>query len=102
MDKETAANKNTSLLKELLADFRRFIRSVISGEFFRTLKRDFTELKEFYLEEERLKKALLALAKLSAREIGRSLLEEIETFIGKARVHDDLSLIIIKRKEQTA
>jgi len=40
------------ILRELLDNLWDFFRSFFSGEFFRTIKREFHELKEFYLDEE--------------------------------------------------
>ena len=50
-----------------------------------------------FFGEERLQKSLPRLSPLSSEEIGTTLLDEIKTFIGDARVSDDLSMIIVKR-----
>lgn len=54
------------------------------------------EVGEFY-GESRLNGLLATLAGLSAEEIGVRLLTEVERFVGEARAHDDLSLVVLKR-----
>jgi sigma-B regulation protein RsbU (phosphoserine phosphatase) len=50
-----------------------------------------------FFGEARLFSFLSTLAGLAAHEIGTKLLTEIEGFVGEARAHDDLSVIILKR-----
>ncbi len=54
------------------------------------------EFGEFF-GEQRLNNFLPTLNGLSATEIGVRLLSEVERFVGEARAHDDLSLVVLKR-----
>jgi len=50
---------------------------------------------EFF--DKRLDELLPALTRLSAEASGKWIIDAVEKFIGSARVHDDLSLLILKR-----
>ncbi len=50
-----------------------------------------------FFGEPRLFSFLPTLAGLPANEIGTKLLAEVQGFVGEARAHDDLSLIVLKR-----
>ena len=50
-----------------------------------------------FFGEQRLANFLPTLTGLSATEIGVRLLSEVERFVGEARAHDDLSLVVLKR-----
>lgn len=50
-----------------------------------------------FFGEERLFELLASLAGLAAHEIGARILGEVENFIGEAKAHDDLSLIVLQR-----
>jgi hypothetical protein len=50
-----------------------------------------------FFGEEKLFAFLASLTGLAAHEIGARILREVENFIGEAKAHDDLSLIVIKR-----
>ena len=56
------------------------------------------EAGEFF-GDERLQKSLPELSLLSAREMGESVLKEVKGFVGEAKAHDDLSMMILKRKK---
>jgi hypothetical protein len=51
-----------------------------------------------FFGEPRLFSLLSTLGGLAAHEIGARILAEVEAFVGEARAHDDLSLIVLKRK----
>jgi sigma-B regulation protein RsbU (phosphoserine phosphatase) len=51
-----------------------------------------------FFGEKRLEQLLPNIAGLSAPAAGRRLLEAISAFIGTAAPHDDLSMIILRRK----
>jgi hypothetical protein len=50
-----------------------------------------------FFGEQRLMAFLRALVGLSAQKIGERMVAEVNHFVGEARVHDDLSLIALKR-----
>jgi len=50
-----------------------------------------------FFGEQRVLRLLPELGKLTARELGERLLQEIDHFVGEARASDDLSLVILKR-----
>lgn len=50
-----------------------------------------------FFGEERLKKTLPKMQRLSSQSFGTRLIADIEYFIGDAPAHDDLSLLVIKR-----
>lgn len=50
-----------------------------------------------FFGEERLFTLLASLTALAAPDIGTRILHEAENFIGEAKAHDDLSLIVVKR-----
>ncbi len=52
--------------------------------------------------EKRLVDVLPALTNLSAQQIGERLVEEVDRFVGDAKVHDDLSVAIIRRRSTTS
>lgn len=54
------------------------------------------EAGEFF-GDERILALLAACAQSSANQIGSRLLAEVDRFVGEARAHDDLSMIVLKR-----
>ena len=54
------------------------------------------EAGEFF-GDERFQALLPGLAPLSASAIGERILSEVRTFVADAKVHDDLSLVVLKR-----
>jgi serine phosphatase RsbU (regulator of sigma subunit) len=50
-----------------------------------------------FLGEDRFHRQLTAVSQESAREIGEGLLDSVKDFVGDARAHDDLSLLICRR-----
>jgi hypothetical protein len=50
-----------------------------------------------FFGDERLLALLPSLAGLSANKIGERILSEVDRFVGEARAHDDLSLVVLKR-----
>jgi sigma-B regulation protein RsbU (phosphoserine phosphatase) len=50
-----------------------------------------------FLGDQRLLAFLPVLAGFSVPQIGERILAEIDRFVGEARAHDDLSLIVLKR-----
>jgi sigma-B regulation protein RsbU (phosphoserine phosphatase) len=50
-----------------------------------------------FFGDQRLLAFLPALAGFSAPQIGEQILAEVDRFVGEARAHDDLSLIVLKR-----
>lgn len=50
-----------------------------------------------FFGEERLKEILKPLRNLSSENIGQTILFEIDNFIKQAQVHDDISLIVLKK-----
>ena len=50
-----------------------------------------------FFGEDRLSKSLIEHSQRTAEEIGNKILEAVKSFIGEARVSDDLSLVILKR-----
>ena len=55
------------------------------------------ELGEFF-GTQRLVNLLPTLSNLEARAIGEKIVQEVDRFTGEARVYDDLSLVVLKRK----
>jgi serine phosphatase RsbU (regulator of sigma subunit) len=53
-----------------------------------------SEQREF--DQERLRTVAAKLAPLSARQIKDALVNEIRTFVGQARAHDDLTFVVLK------
>ena len=51
-----------------------------------------------FFGEPRLFSFLPTLGSLSAHEIGARIMDEVDAFVGEARAHDDLSLIVLKCK----
>jgi serine phosphatase RsbU (regulator of sigma subunit) len=54
------------------------------------------EVDEFF-GDERFRAHLPGLARASAKDIGTSLVAAVDEFVGDARPHDDLSLIVLRR-----
>ena len=50
-----------------------------------------------FFGDERLRARLPALARLAARDIGTRVVAAVDEFVGDARPHDDLSLIVLRR-----
>jgi sigma-B regulation protein RsbU (phosphoserine phosphatase) len=50
-----------------------------------------------FFGDERFQRLLPGLASLQASQIGARILDEVQDFVGEARTHDDLSLVILKR-----
>lgn len=55
------------------------------------------ENEEFY-GDENLKRTLLDSRNLTCNEIGKKIMFSVDSFVGDAPLHDDLSMIILKRK----
>ncbi|RMH44963.1 MAG: hypothetical protein D6688_07055, partial [Alphaproteobacteria bacterium] len=53
----------------------------------------------WFFDEDRLHAILPQLPGRSAEHAGRRILSAVEHFIGDARPHDDLSLVVLKRRE---
>ncbi|NNG27668.1 MAG: serine/threonine-protein phosphatase, partial [Ignavibacteriaceae bacterium] len=56
------------------------------------------ETGEFF-SEERLTMELSNISEMSTKQIGEKILAMVDRFVGKAKVHDDLTLAIIKRSK---
>jgi sigma-B regulation protein RsbU (phosphoserine phosphatase) len=50
-----------------------------------------------FFGDERLRASLPALARMAARDIGTRVVAAVDDFVGDARPHDDLSLIVLRR-----
>ena len=50
-----------------------------------------------FFGDERLRTQLLALARMAAQSIGTGVVAAVDAFVGDARPHDDLSLIVLRR-----
>jgi len=54
------------------------------------------EMGSFY-GEDRLKQSLTKTENLSSKNLGEKVLDEVNSFIGKAKAHDDLTIAVVKR-----
>lgn len=71
-----------------------------SGDFFFAFSDGLTEARNengFFYGSERMLNILKGLKKYSSREIGNSILDDVDKFIGDNSYSDDLSLLIIKK-----
>jgi len=50
-----------------------------------------------FFGDERLRARLPALAGLAARDLGTRVVTAVDEFVGDAKPHDDLSLIVLRR-----
>jgi phosphoserine phosphatase RsbU/P len=50
-----------------------------------------------FFGDERLRARLPALARLAAQDIGTRVVAAVDEFVGDARPHDDLSLVVLRR-----
>ena len=53
--------------------------------------------REEFFGDERLRTCLPALARMAARDIGTRVVAAVDEFVGDARPHDDLSLVVLRR-----
>lgn len=54
-----------------------------------------------FFGDERLFELSSSIANLSAEETGKMLFETVDRFVGEARVHDDLSIVVLRRVQNT-
>ncbi len=53
---QSETDREPSIAKTLIADFKEFFHNIFSGEIKRPVSRSFKELREFYFDEERRKR----------------------------------------------
>jgi hypothetical protein len=105
---------NSSGIKEMakgepalgLMDVARYTEQTVemqTGDVFVAYSDGLTEARnlqgEFY-GTERFFRLLKTLARRSAQQIGQAIAADVEQFVGEARPHDDISMIIVERDER--
>jgi sigma-B regulation protein RsbU (phosphoserine phosphatase) len=85
-------------------DYRQGELELRPGEMLIAYSDGLTEARNAAGEEfgiERLRHAMARLRNLPAEDAGRSLLDEVDLFLGRQRLEDDLSLIVLLRQGGT-